>query len=76
MPQLSLYLNENILKKLEIASKIEHLSISKFVVKKLTESLNSSWPSNYDELFGSISDETFKVDKIMSFKNDSKREEL
>ncbi len=76
MPQLSLYLNENILKKLEIASKIEHLSISKFVVKKLTESLNSSWPSNYDELFGSISDETFKVDKTMSFKNDSKREEL
>ncbi len=76
MPQLSLYLNENILKKLEIASKIEHLSISKFVVKKFSESLNSSWPSNYDELFGSISDETFKVDKTMSFKNDSKREEL
>ena len=39
MPQLSLYIDKETLKKLKIAARIEHLSISKYAVKKLNEFL-------------------------------------
>jgi len=76
MPQLSLYIDENTLRQLEIAAKIEHLSISKYVVKKLNESMHVKWPEHYEDLYGVIDDDTFTVEKIDNFKNDSPREEL
>lgn len=76
MPQLSIYIDEQTLKLIEIAAKIERLSISKYAVKKLNESMNSKWPEHYEELYGSIKDDTFKVERIDSFKNDAPREEL
>ncbi len=76
MPQLSLYIDSLTLKKLEIAAKIEQLSISKFAVKKLNESLNAEWPDNYGELYGAIKDNSFIINQTSSFKNDTKREEL
>jgi len=76
MPQLSLYIDKQTLHKLEVAAKIENLSISKFAVKKINETLNKNWPANYRKLFGSIKDETFAVEKHNDFQNDSIREEL
>jgi hypothetical protein len=76
MPQLSIYIDEQTLKQIEIAAKIERLSISKYAVKKLNESMHSKWPEHYEELYGSIKDDAFKVERIDSFKNDAPREEL
>ena len=76
MPQLSLYIDEKTLRKISIAAKIENLSISKFVVKKLNESMHDSWPENYGELFGSISDETFGRNDQLHFEDDTPREKL
>ena len=76
MPQLSLYIDEKTLRKLEVASKIEQLSISKYAAKKLNELLNAEWPEHYGELFGSIHDETFSVQKTDSFRYDVPRENL
>lgn len=76
MPQLSIYIDEITLKQIETVAKIEHISISKYVVKKLHESMHSKWPENYEELYGSIKDESFKIGKVESFKEDAKREEL
>ena len=76
MPQLSLYIDNETQKQLEIAAKIEHLSISKYVVKILNESMHAKWPLHYDDLYGSIDDGSFKVDRIDNFNNDIKREEL
>lgn len=59
MPQLSLYIDSETLSKIETAAKIEHLSLSKFVVRTLNESLQNAWPENYDSLFGSIRDDSF-----------------
>ena len=70
MPQLSLYIDEKTLNKISLAAKIENLSISKFVVKKLNESMHDSWPENYGELYGSISDESFNTTDSLKFKND------
>ena len=76
MPQLSIYIDKKTLHKLEVAAKIENISISKFAVKKLNETLNKNWPVNYDKLFGSIKDDTFIVENHKNFQNDSIREKL
>ncbi len=76
MAQLSLYIDENTLKKIGIAAKIENISISKFVTKKINDALRSSWPDKYDSLFGSMTDETFDFVKPLNNKNDIPRENL
>ena len=76
MPQLSLYIDENTLEKIVLAAKIEKISISKLVVKKLKESFHDKWPNNYDKLFGSITDKTFDTVEKLNFDNDITREEL
>ena len=45
--------------KILTAAKAEKLSLSEFVVKKLNESMNNSWPDNFESLFGAISDTSF-----------------
>ena len=76
MPQLSLYIDEKTLRRLEAVAKLEHLSISKYVVTKLNESFKDRWPGNYNELFGSITDETFDISRRKDFGNDAERENL
>ena len=76
MPQLSLYIDEETLHKLETAAGLEHVSISKYVVRKLNETLNASWPTNFEKLFGAITDETFNVVPIADFSGDTPRESL
>lgn len=76
MPQLSLYIDDETLAKIEIAAKINQTSISKWVAEKLRESLVNSWPENYGSLFGSVLDESFVAEKIENFSVDSKRETL
>ena len=76
MPQLSLYIDADILLKIETAAKINNTSISKWVSDRLKESLSTRWPENYKSLFGSIKDETFNVEETESFSVDAKREEL
>jgi len=76
MPQLSLYIDKVTLRKIELAAKIENLSISKFVVNKINESLHDSWPVNYENLFGSIDDDSFNTINKMDYKNDIPRETI
>ncbi len=76
MPQFSLYIDEATLRKVELAAAIEHLSISKFVVKKLNEVLHASWPEGYDKLFGSVSDESFRAPDSLEYGDDVSRESL
>ena len=76
MPQLSLYIDETTLKKLEKAAKIEQLSVSRYAVKKLNEVLNTTWPAHYSDLFNSIQNKSFSVSKSSSFSDDTPREPL
>lgn len=76
MPQLSLYIDAETLAKIEKAAKISNTSISKWVSGRLLESLSSSWPDNYESLFGSICDDTFAEDLMKDFSGDVERELL
>ncbi len=74
MPQLSLYIDQETLKKIELAAKKEKVSISQWVKGKLQSSFEKKWPDNYFQLYGSIDDESFQKPDSLNFKNDSKRE--
>jgi hypothetical protein len=76
MPQLSLYIDENTLHKIEMGAKIEHVSISKYVVRKLNESMSNAWPKNYKRLYGAIDDESFEIERMKDFSDDIVRESL
>lgn len=64
MPQVSLYIDEATLKRIEVAAKTERLSLSKYVSLKLRASLEDRWPDRFDELFGAISDDSFGVEPV------------
>lgn len=76
MPQISLYIDEQMLKKIESAAKTSHLSISRWVAEQLRSKVDSVYPEDYGQLFGSIKDETFKRHEDLSFRNDTDREQI
>jgi hypothetical protein len=76
MPQLSIYLDADTIKKIEKAAEIENTSISKWVSARLTGHLENNWPENYSSLYGSIKDNSFCAESIKDFSADVKREDL
>lgn len=59
MPQISLYIDEETMQQVEKAAKGEQLSISKWVGKQLKKSLKANYPADFENLYGSIKDESF-----------------
>jgi hypothetical protein len=76
MPQISLYIDEPTLKKVAAAAKKENTSISKWVAAQVRERVEPSYPEDYEQLFGSISDESFVEPGELASSADNKREEL
>lgn len=76
MSQISLYIDEGLLDKIEKVASVEHLSISKWVRKKIKNALNNNWPEGYFSLYGSVNDNGFVKPKDLKFKNDIKREKI
>lgn len=77
MAQLTIYLDDETLKKISSAAKREHEPISRWVKKRLVTSLQHTWPAHYFELFGSLAnDETFKRPSQPSWSHDAKRQRL
>jgi hypothetical protein len=74
MPQISLYIDEPTLKKVENAALKQHVSISKWVAEQIRTRVEPIYPANFENLFGSISDDTFIRPDDISFKMDNKRE--
>ncbi len=59
MGQLSVYIDDDTLKKVEEAAKSENISISKWITKRLQNSFKTNWDEKFFSLFGAISDNTF-----------------
>jgi len=76
MPQLTVYIDEETLKKVQIAARNEHNSISKWVKNKLTEALVNTWPKDFFNLFGSLAEEEIERPEQLSMENDAIREIL
>ncbi len=57
MPQLSLYIPEDLLNKLRAAAAEEKTTLSKWVALQLEGRLNSGYPAGFSALAGSLADE-------------------
>jgi hypothetical protein len=76
MPQISLYIDEKTLKKVEDAAMRQHTSISKWVAEQIRTRVEPTYPINFKSLFGSITDETFMEPKEIGIISDLPREGL
>lgn len=76
MPQISLYIDEKTLKKVEDAAMRQRVSISKWVAEQIRAKVEPVYPADYDILFGSISDDTFVRPAVPTFGSDRKRNVL
>ncbi len=76
MPQISLYIDEPTLKKIEQAAAKERLSISKWVAKQLRAQVEAVYPPQYEELFGSVTDDSFCRPPEPAFNSDSPRSDF
>ena len=76
MPQLSLYIDKETLKKLEVIANNEKVSLSKWVGLLIRDALNNNYPPNYFDLFGSVKDESLKEPNELYDSSDAEREEI
>lgn len=76
MPQISLYIDESTLKKVENAAKRQNISISKWVGEQIPSQLDPKYPCEFEKLFGSIDDESFIEPNELSISSDLNREVL
>ena len=59
MPQVSLYLEQDILDNARRSARFENISLSKYVSRTLARNSGSGWPEGYWELFGALDDDSF-----------------
>ncbi len=76
MPQISLYIDEKTLKKVESAARKQNKSISKWVAEQLRFSIEPSYPPEFEDLYGSVHDDSFIAPQQGYYANDSARDEL
>jgi len=74
MPQISLYIDEKTLKKVESAAMRQRVSISKWVAEQIRAKVEPVYPAGYEILFGSITDDTFLRPSVPASDLDIKRE--
>ncbi|MDX9785082.1 MAG: hypothetical protein RBT72_10110 [Spirochaetia bacterium] len=76
MPQISLYIDEKTLKKVESAARSKKMSISKWVAEQLRFSIEPSYPPDFEDLFGSVHDDSFVAPQQGYSADDSARDDL
>ena len=76
MPQLSLYLDEELHKELETRARLKETSVSKFVTVALKTHFSKGWPDGYRNVFGCITDESFVRPETPDWSFDIPREIL
>jgi len=74
MPQLSLYIDEDTLKKLQREAKKAKKSMSQIAKERLQQSFAEDWRATLDKAFGSIPD--IERPEQLRWEDDAPREEL
>jgi len=76
MPQISLYLEEEIHREIEMRARLNNTSVSKFVATTLKAFFSQDWPRGFQNTFGSITDESFARHDPPDWALDTPRESL
>jgi len=56
MAQLTVYIDDETLAKVERSARMANISISRWVREKLSEIVATEWPDGFFDLFGSLSE--------------------
>jgi hypothetical protein len=67
MPQVSVYLDEEVLSAARQWASRENLSLSKYISNALMDKADVGWPSGYWDLFGSLADDSFEIATDVAF---------
>lgn len=54
MPQISLYIDDETLRKVELAARKRQMSISKWVAEQIRSKIEPAYPEGFESLFGSV----------------------
>jgi len=73
MPQVSLYVDQETLEKIEELARKSHTSISKWVGNNIRRIIQDDYPEDFFELFGAVRDDSFKRPDQPSSNQDAKR---
>ena len=76
MPQLSLYIDNDMYSELEKRARLNNMSISRLVANILKSIFSKDWPDGYHSVFGSINDESFARQAIPDWSYDAPRESI
>ncbi len=76
MPQLNLYVNDELLKKIEAAARMADTSISKWVRNRLVGTMSKTWPEGYFDVFGSLGEVDLARPSQGDLANDAARRSL
>ncbi len=76
MPQISLYVDQETLEKIERNAGEQHTSISKWVGEIIKRYLTDTYPEGFFDLFGSAKDDTMVRPPQIDFTHDINREEI
>ena len=77
MGQITIYMDDETLKKIERAAHKEHDSVSKWVKKRIVKSLENKWPEGFFDLFGCLkNDDSFRRPLQLDWSLDRKRPDL
>ena len=76
MAQLTIYLDESLMRKIEKAAAEEQQSVSRWTREKLETALSQEWPAFYFNLIGYLEDTEWEEPESLNFELDSPREKL
>lgn len=76
MAQLTLYLDDDTRKRVEVAASREQVSVSRWVKDRLQRALDGEWPPGYFKLLGSLSKSDLERPLELSQADDLCRESL
>ena len=76
MAQLTVYIDDETLKRIEFSARQEKGSVSSWVRRRLTTALDVGWPAGYFDLFGSLKNSGLERPAQIPWDKDRKRAEL
>lgn len=76
MAQLTIYLDDESIKRIERAASREQSSVSGWVKRRLIQSLDDQWPEGYFDLFGSLEEGDLVKPPDLDPADDAPRESL
>lgn len=76
MAQLTIYIDQDTIRKIENAAAENKVSVSRWVRDRIETALKDQWPASFSRLFGALAETDFKEPEELDYENDVPRETI